>query len=664
MRARSNLPAMTALGWGIISTGRIARVFADHLQTTESGTLVAVASRDAARAEAFGAPKAYGDYDELLRGRDVDAVYIATPHPMHARWAIAAAEAGKHVLCEKPLGMNLAEADAVIEAARANGVFLMEAFMYRCHPQTLAVVELLRTGAIGEVRVIEAVHSFRGPDDPASRLLASELGGGGILDVGCYCVSGARLVASVALGVEAAEASHVTGTGHVGETRVDEWAVGTLGFAGGIVAHIATGVRVDQPPRLAVFGTEGSIVLREPWLPGVRGAAELVVRRRGREAEIVRIDADRGLYAYEADVVARCVGAGRVEAEFPACTWRDTLANARALDRWRHAVGVTYEADTLPSPVRGGTLTRARSMPTVEVKGVARPVSRLALGTILAEGPASFPVALHVFDAFFESGGNVFDAAFIYGSGRSEKALGTWMATRGVRDDVVVLTKGAHTPDNFPDRIRPQLEKSLERLRTSAVDMYMLHRDNPDVPVGEWVDALEAVRSDGLIGAYGASNWTAPRIDEANAWACARGAPGFTALSNQFSLARMHTPTWPGTLTANNPDFRRWLAERQMTNFAWSSQASGFFAGLAADGFLAHAWFFEDNLERRRRTYELADAIGCEPTTLALAWLLHIDLPIVPIIGPVTEGELRRSLEALQLELTTEQVGWLDLEDE
>jgi len=648
------------LRWGIISTGRIARVFADQLTTSTSGRLVAVASRDRARAEAFGAPHAHADYDDLLSDDDVDAVYIATPHPLHAMWAIRAAEAGKHILCEKPLAMNIAEAEAVIEAARRHNAFLMEAFMYRCHPQTSALVELLRSQKIGDVRVIEAIHSFAGSDSPTSRLLANDLGGGGILDVGCYCMSGARLVASVALGVVAAEPLDVSGTAHIGATDVDEWAVAALRFDGGIVAHLSTGVRVDQPPRLAIYGSRGTIVLTEPWLPDVRGAPEITVTS-GDATEVIRSVTDRGLYAYEADVVALSVAEGRTEADFPACTWDDTLANARALDRWRRAVGVSYDADQLPAPVHGRRLAPLMSMSTVATPGVRLPVSRIALGTMVCDGPATLSRALGVFDAFFEAGGNTFDTAHIYADGWSERALGRFMKTRGVRDDVVVIAKGAHSPDCFPASIRPQLELSLERMDTQRADLYFLHRDNADVPVGEFVDALEALRSEGLIDAYGGSNWTSERIDEANVYAKAVGAMGFTAVSNQFSLARMNVPTYPGTVGANETSFRAWLRDNQIVDFAWSSQASGFFAGLPPDGFLAHAWFSDENLERRRRATELAGSLGIAPTTVAVAWLLRNGLSIVPIIGPLSLAELRTSLDALRVELTTDQVRWLDL---
>jgi predicted dehydrogenase/aryl-alcohol dehydrogenase-like predicted oxidoreductase len=649
------------LRWGIVSTGRIARAFAADLATSESGRLVAVASRAVERVAGFGEIRAHGSYDALLGDVDADAVYIATPHPFHAPWAIAAAEAGKHVLCEKPLAMNLAEVEAVVDAAERSGVFLMEAFMYRCHPQTEVLVELLRENTIGEVRVIEAVHSFRGPDDPAGRLLARELGGGGILDVGCYCMSGARLVAAVALGSECVDPVEVSGSGHIGETGVDEWAVASLSFDGGIVAHLSTGVHVDQPPRLAIYGSEGSIVLSEPWLPTVRGEPKITIRRPGREPETLVVESTRRLYAYQADVVALCVHSGVSEAGFPACSWDDSLANARALDRWRYAVGVTYDADDPATPVHGRALARG-SMPAIDVDLVDKPVSKIALGTMIADPIEALAVSFGVFDAYVEAGGNTFDTAFVYGQGQAETAFGRWLDTRRVREDVVVIAKGAHTPNCFPDRIAQQLDISLERMGTGHADIYLLHRDNQDVPAGEFVDALETLRLAGKIRAYGGSNWTAGRVDEANVWAEANGAAGFTVLSNQFSLARMNSPTYPGTVGANEPSFRSWLASRPIVNFAWSSQASAFFAGLAEDGFLAHAWFSDDNLERRRRAEALAGELGVHPTTVALAWVLGVELPIVPIIGPRSLPELRSSLRALTIDLNDRQMRWLDLE--
>ena len=180
------------LRWGIIGTGGIAHRFAQGVQHSKTGELIAVGSRRQETADAFakefGVPHRHASYEALLADEDVDAIYVSTPHPMHAEWAIKSAEAGKHILCEKPLAINHAEAMAVVEAARENDVFLMEAFMYRCHPQMRRVVELVREGAIGRVCMIQATFSFQGGTDPKSRLMNNALGGGGILDVGCYPV--------------------------------------------------------------------------------------------------------------------------------------------------------------------------------------------------------------------------------------------------------------------------------------------------------------------------------------------------------------------------------------------------------------------------------------------------------------------------------------------
>ena len=177
------------LRWGILSTGNIARKFAKGVEASQSGESAAVGSRTMEKAESFGdefgIENRYGSYYDLLASPDFEAVYIAPPHPFHAQWAIRAAECGKHILCEKPLTMNHAEAMAVVEAARENRVFLMEAFLYRCHPQTAKILEIIREGTIGEVRSIDASFSFHTKANLESRLLNHELGGGGILDVGC-----------------------------------------------------------------------------------------------------------------------------------------------------------------------------------------------------------------------------------------------------------------------------------------------------------------------------------------------------------------------------------------------------------------------------------------------------------------------------------------------
>lgn len=335
------------LRWGIIGTGNIAGVFAEDLLTTESGSLEAVASRNRESAELFGArfriPRVYSSYHQLLEDSEVDVVYISTPHPHHAEWAIHAAHAKKHILCEKPLGMNTEEAEQIIEAARSNGVFLMEAFMYRCHPQIQKMIDLIREGVIGQVRFIRATFSFTGDFDLEHRARNPALGGGGILDVGCYCTSISRLIAGVAIGQEISEPIDLSGEALIGkESCVDEYAFAQARFPGDILAQLATGVQLEMEDEVCVYGSSGRLFLPSPWLPGKDGRIpSIVLVRSGQQSpEVMRIDAPKELYALEADAVAAHIGQG--QASFPNMSWVDTLGNMRMLDRWLEAVGMSY----------------------------------------------------------------------------------------------------------------------------------------------------------------------------------------------------------------------------------------------------------------------------------------------------------------------------------
>ena len=190
---------MTTLRWGLLAAGAIARAFATGLQQTNSGEVVAVAARngdDASKfANKFDIPRAHEGYDALIADPSVDAIYLSTPHNHHAEWAIKAANAGKHILCEKPITVNLADADSVINAARGNRITFMEAFMYRTHPQMGTLRDLITSGEIGEVRFIDAKHGFNAGPNFNLRVTDKALAGGGILDVGCYPMSFCRLVA-------------------------------------------------------------------------------------------------------------------------------------------------------------------------------------------------------------------------------------------------------------------------------------------------------------------------------------------------------------------------------------------------------------------------------------------------------------------------------------
>lgn len=333
----------TTLRWGIIGTGAIARKFSRGLGDSRTGKLVAVGSRTEEAARDFAAEfpaRAYGSYELLLADAEVEAVYISTPHPLHAKWAIRAARAGKHVLCEKPLTMNAIEAAAVIAAAQEARVFLMEAFMYRCHPQTARLLELVREGRIGRVRLVQAAFSFRAAWNPEGRLLNRALGGGGILDVGCYGVSLSRLVAGAIEGARFADPEEVKGVGNIGETGVDEFAVAVLKFPNGMLAQVACGVRVPMENVVRICGEEGRIDVPSPWVVngGEAGESVLIVRREGGQPEEIKVRADRSIYAVEADAVAESIDV----LESPAMTWADSFGNMRTLDRWRAEIGLAY----------------------------------------------------------------------------------------------------------------------------------------------------------------------------------------------------------------------------------------------------------------------------------------------------------------------------------
>jgi predicted dehydrogenase len=333
--------------WGILGTGKIARILATALAESEDGRLVAVGSRDAERAAAFaaefGVPRASG-YEDVLEDPEVDLVYVATHHPFHREWAVAAADAHKHILCEKPMAVTHEHAAEIVEAARRNDVFLLEAFAYRCHPQTERLQAILREGVIGEVRMIDAVFGYDAGPEPTNYLLVHDLAGGSILDVGCYTTSMAHLIAAAAAGRSVAPAIDVSGAGSLGPTGVDLSTAATLTFDGGIVARVACSIRANLDSAVRIHGSEGRITVPSPWLPGRIGTeATIVVERLGVEPEVIDVPLEAEVYTVEVDAVDAFVRKG--ERSTSAMSWDESLENMRTLDRWRAAIGLRYPDD-------------------------------------------------------------------------------------------------------------------------------------------------------------------------------------------------------------------------------------------------------------------------------------------------------------------------------
>ncbi len=287
-------------------------------------------------------------------------------------------------------------------------------------------------------------------------------------------------------------------------------------------------------------------------------------------------------------------------------------------------------------------------------------VSRLVMGN---DNQNDIESARIVWDDYFGRGGNAFDNAFIYGGGEHEKLLGAWMQERGVREQCVVIAKGAHTPNCNPADLSSQLDTSLERLGIGGCDIYLLHRDNLEIPVGEFVDVLNRHVRDGKIGAFGGSNWTLARVEEANQYAAKNGLQPMSVVSDNLSLARMVDPIWDGCVTVHDKTSRDWLAQNDMALFPWSSQARGFFIRAdreyTADEELTRCWYSDDNFARLERVQQMAEERNIAPINIALAWLLHQPFPTFPLIGPRQAEETASSWKGLDVDLSAEDVAWL-----
>ncbi len=274
---------MDTVRWGVLGVAGIAvRAVIPAMQRARNARLVAIASRAAARAEEaaqrLGFSRAHGSYEALLEDPDVSAVYIPLPNSLHREWVLRCAEAGKHVLCEKPLALTAADCREMIDACRRRGVHLMEAFMYRFHPRTLRVAQLAAEGALGEVRLVRASFTFA-VQQPANIRLRADLGGGALYDVGCYTINVSRML----LG----EPEEVTAFGQIGESGVDELVGGVLRFDGGRVAVIDCGLRISRRQEYEVVGTQGRLTVPAAFLPGTADAEIHLVR--GTESSVLTV---------------------------------------------------------------------------------------------------------------------------------------------------------------------------------------------------------------------------------------------------------------------------------------------------------------------------------------------------------------------------------------
>ena len=312
------------------------------------------------------------------------------------------------------------------------------------------------------------------------------------------------------------------------------------------------------------------------------------------------------------------------------------------------------------------------------IDGMEKKISRILHGTIMLRED-DLKGGFELLDGVWALGVNGFDCAYIYGGGQCERVLGRWLEERGLFDEAVILTKGAHHagPKNKvnPVDITADLTASLARCRTDFIDIYVLHRDDPHVEVGPIVEVLNEHKAAGRIGLFGGSNWTVPRIREANEYAYKHNLEAFTVSSPNYSLAEQVKEPWRGCISISGPSNeadRAWYAEQKMPLFTWSSLAQGFFSGkFTRDTFEAYklnlpescvyAYCYEQNFKRLDRAGELAREKGLTVPQIALAFNLNQPLNLFSLIGVFHPDECKANIEALNLKLTQEELDWLDL---
>jgi aryl-alcohol dehydrogenase-like predicted oxidoreductase len=315
------------------------------------------------------------------------------------------------------------------------------------------------------------------------------------------------------------------------------------------------------------------------------------------------------------------------------------------------------------------------------VPGISRPISRLVQGTMMMN-PNDPDAAYAVMDAFFEAGGNIFDTAHVYGNGASERVVGRWLKERGLRDEIVILGKGAH-PTQDRNRvtsfdIAADIHDSLARMQVEYIDLYLLHRDDPEQPVGVIVEALNEQHAAGRIGAFGGSNWTTDRIQAANEYAAAQGLRPFVASSPNFSLAEQAVPPWPGCVSISGPGqtaARQWYLENGVSLFTWSSLAGGFFSGRFErdnldsfeddyDQLCVKVYGQEENFKRLDRVRELAAEKALSVPQIAMAYVLAQPQGIFALVGSRNAEEVQANMAATEAKLTQDEIAWLELRSE
>jgi predicted dehydrogenase len=332
---------MRTLSWGILGTGFISQQIAKAIAESEGNQVLAIASRDLNRAESFAKefniPRAYGDQEALLNDKEIDVIYIGLPNFLHVSWVEKCVKENKHVLCEKPFTVNAAEAQKIIESLSQSSVFCMEALMYKCHPLTLRLKELVQNNYIGRIQAFESQFS----DEIFP--FANNYCAGSILDLGCYPVSLILLLMTAQSG-EMIDPAVVGAVGKIDEkTNTDIYSSLQLEFPDQVVATVSCSNHFKLNSCFRILGEEGVIEIGNPWLLE-KNATISVHFFDGREDEIIEVTTDYSLYCHEIHSVAECIHSGCQQSEL--VDWKSSLQVMRVLDQWRSRIGLVFEPDS------------------------------------------------------------------------------------------------------------------------------------------------------------------------------------------------------------------------------------------------------------------------------------------------------------------------------
>ena len=313
-----------------------------------------------------------------------------------------------------------------------------------------------------------------------------------------------------------------------------------------------------------------------------------------------------------------------------------------------------------------------------KITGLEKKISKLIMGN---DNQNDYDTAAKLWDHWIQVGGNAFDNAHIYGGGSMEKLLGKWHKSRNNLKDLVIIAKGAHTPNCDPKSISTQLTESLDRLQCESADVYIMHRDNLDIPISEFIDVLNDEKQKGRIKIFGASNWTLQRFKEANEWAMLNDKFGFSILNNNLALCKMINPLWEGCVSSNDRKILEYLENTNTAHLSWSSQGRGFFLpdeitkriedqitkdetwrkpGEHSSGPLS-CFDSEDNRERKKRANRLALNKNTTAQNIAGAWPINLNFPSFALIGPRKIEEVDSSLNNLKIKFSNKEIAWLNL---